>query len=221
MRAKQAILTMLIIVAIFVSKGLYTSNILRGKIDQSYREFEVVTNTLSPLFDSYGITLVDSQVKVSHDLITIDQFRTILDKTLKLQHGLIDEYKKCVVGFETIDDKELFLRAQRVAEYIKKIQILSVRGDVKEIHAQLYNGEMYRVVDPMTEIINKILENKFDAAENSRKLALAELQAYEKVVYFTAALTIILGVALYRCKCDKLSGKKPRKVKRVNKNRKF
>jgi SAM-dependent methyltransferase len=67
----------------------------------------------------------------------------------------------------------------------------------------------------------QILENKFDAAENSRQLALAELQAYEKVVYFTAALTIILGVALYRCKCDKLSGKKPRKVKRVNKNRKF
>jgi hypothetical protein len=96
-----------------------------------------------------------------------------------------------------------------------------VRGDVKEIHAQLYNGELYRLIDPVTEIINKILDNKFDAAENSRKIALDELVAYEKVVYFTAALTIILGVALYRCKCDKLSGKKPRKVKRVNKNRKF
>lgn len=217
MRAKQAIITMLFIVAIFVSKGLYTSNMLRTKIDHSYKEFEVVTNTLSPLFDSYGLTLVDSQVKVSHDLITIDQFRTTLTKTLALQQSLIASYKKSVEGVETIDDKELFTRAQRVSEYIKKIQVLSVRGDVKEIHNQLYNGEMYRVVDPMTEIINKILENKFEAAENSRKVAVAELEAYEKVVYFTAALTIILGVALYRCRCNDLKNKKPRKVKRVRK----
>jgi hypothetical protein len=219
MRAKQAILTMLIIVAIFVSKGLYTSNMLRGKIDQSYKEFEVVTNTLSPLFDSYGITLVDSQVKVSHDLITIDQFRTTLDKTLKLQHGLIDEYKKSVEGVETLDDKELFARTQRVTEYIKRIQVLSVRGDVKEIHAQLYNGEMYRLVDPVTEIINKILENKFDVAENSRRAAVAELEAYERVVYFTAALTIILGVALFRCKGDCVARKKPRRSTKRIKNR--
>lgn len=217
MRAKQAIITMLFIVAIFVSKGLYTSNMLKNKIEHSYKEFEVVTNTLSPLFDSYGLTLVDSQVKVSHDLITIDQFRTTLTKTLALQQSLIASYKKSVEGVETIDDKELFTRAQRVSEYIKKIQVLSVRGDVKEIHNQLYNGEMYRVVDPMTEIINKILENKFDAAENSRKVAVAELEAYERVVYFTAALTIILGVALYRCRCNDLKNKKPRKVKRVRK----
>ena len=98
---------------------------------------------------------------------------------------------------------------------------MSVRGDVKEIHNQLYNGEMYRVVDPMTEIINKILENKFDAAENSRKAAVAELEAYERVVYFTAALTIILGVALYRCRCNDLKNKKPRKVRKVIKTRKF
>ena len=221
MRAKQAIITMLFIVAIFVSKGLYTSNMLRTKIDHSYKEFEVVTNTLSPLFDSYGLTLVDSQVKVSHDLITIDQFRTTLTKTLALQQSLIASYKKSVEGSETLDDKELFTRAQRVSEYIKKIQVLSVRGDVKEIHNQLYNGEMYRVVDPMTEIINKILENKFDAAENSRKAAVAELEAYERVVYFTAALTIILGVALYRCRCNDLKNKKPRKVRKVIKTRKF
>lgn len=217
MRAKQAIITMLFIVAIFVSKGLYTSNMLRTKIDHSYKEFEVVTHTLSPLFDSYGIILVDSQVKISHDLITIDQFRTILAKTLKEQHDLVAEYKKTVQGVETIDDKELFTRAQRVSEYIKKIQILSVRGDIKEIHNQLYNGEMYRVIDPMTEIINKILDNKFSAAEQSRKVALAELQAYEKIVYFTAALTIILGVALFRCRSNDLKNKKPRKIKKVRK----
>lgn len=217
MRSKHAILIMLFIVAIFVSKGLYTSNMLRSKIDHSYKEFEVVTNTLSPLFDSYGIALVDSQVKVSHDLITIDQFRTTLAKTLKLQQDLILQYKKCVEGVETLDDKELFTRSQRVSEYIKSIQILSVRGDIKEIHAQLYNGEMYRVIDPMTEIINKILETKFEAAENSRRLAVEELVAYERVVYFTAALTIILGVALFRSKDGCVKNKKPRKVKRVRK----
>jgi hypothetical protein len=189
---------------------------LRSKVDHSYKEFEVVTNTLSPLFDSYGLTLVDSQVKVSHDLITIDQFRNTLSKTLQTQHSLVEAYKKTVNGVETLDDKELFIRAQKVAEYIKKVQILSVRGDVKEIHAQLYNGELYRVIDPMTEIINKVLDNKFHAAEQSRKIALDELAAYEKVVYFTAALTIILGVALFRCKDECVVKKKPRKsTKRI------
>jgi hypothetical protein len=211
MKSKHAIIVMLFIVAIFVSKGLYTSSMLRSKIDHSYKEFEVVTNTLSPLFDSYGLTLVDSQVKVSHDLITLDQFRNTLTKTLQRQQTLLTAYKKSVEEKETIDDKELFIRTQRVSEYIKKIQVLSVRGDVKEIHAQLYNGELYRLIDPVTEIINKILDNKFNAAENSRKIALDELAAYETVVYFTAALTIILGVALFRCKDDFVAKKKPRK----------
>jgi len=216
MKSKHAIIVMLFIVSIFVSKGLYTSSMLKSKIDHSYKEFEVVTNTLSPLFDSYGLTIVDSQVKVSHDLITLDQFRNTLTKTLQLQQTLLTTYKKSVEGKETIDDKELFIRTQRVTEYIKRIQVLSVRGDVKEIHAQLYNGELYRLIDPVTEIINKILDNKFDAAENSRKIALDELVAYEKVVYFTAALTIILGVALFRCKGDCVTKKKSRKsTKRI------
>lgn len=73
---------------------------------------------------------------------------------------------------------------------------------------------MYRVIDPVTEIINKILENKFDAAEKSRKIALDELVAYEKVVYFTAALTIILGVALFRCKDNCSVRKKVRRRKK-------
>ena len=219
MKSKHAIIAMLFIVAIFVSKGLYTSSMLRSKIDHSYKEFEVVTNTLSPLFDSYGLALVDSQVKVSHDLITIDQFRSILTKTLQQQHILLDTYKRSVSGVETIDDKELFIRTQRVTEYIKNIQVLTVRGDIKEIHNQLYNGEMYRVIDPVTEIINKILENKFDAAEKSRKIALDELVAYERVVYFTAALTIILGVALFRCKGDCVAKKKPRRSTKRIKNR--
>jgi len=214
MKSKHAIIAMLFIVAIFVSKGLYTSSMLRSKIDHSYKEFEVVTHTLSPLFDSYGLALVDSQVKVSHDLITIDQFRNTLTKTLQEQQNLLDTYKKRVSGSESIDDKELFTRTQRVTEYIKKIQVLSVRGDIKEIHAQLYNGEMYRVIDPVTEIINKILDNKFDAAERSRKIALDELAAYEKVVYFTAALTIILGVALFRCKEGSSVKKKVRRRKK-------
>jgi uncharacterized protein YlzI (FlbEa/FlbD family) len=214
MKSKHAIIAMLFIVAIFVSKGLYTSSMLRSKIDHSYKEFEVVTNTLSPLFDSYGLALVDSQVKVSHDLITIDQFRNTLTKTLQQQHILLDTYKRSVSGVETIDDKELFIRTQRVTEYIKKIQVLTVRGDIKEIHNQLYNGEMYRVIDPVTEIINKILENKFDAAEKSRKIALDELVAYERVVYFTAALTIILGVALFRCKDNCNVRKKVRRRKK-------
>lgn len=214
MKSKHAIIAMLFIVAIFVSKGLYTSSMLRSKIDHSYKEFEVVTNTLSPLFDSYGLALVDSQVKVSHDLITIDQFRSILTKTLQQQHILLDTYKRSVSGVETIDDKELFIRTQRVTEFIKKIQVLTVRGDIKEIHNQLYNGEMYRVIDPVTEIINKIIENKFDAAEKSRKIALDELIAYEKVVYFTAALTIILGVALFRCKDNCIVRKKVRRRKK-------
>jgi hypothetical protein len=216
MKSKHAIIVMLFIVSIFVSKGLYTSSMLRSKIDHSYKEFEVVTNTLSPLFDSYGLTLVDSQVKVSHDLITLEQFRNTLTKTLQQQQTLLTTYKKSVEGKETIDDKELFIRTQRVTEYIKRIQVLRVRGDVKEIHAQLYNGELYRLIDPVTEIINKILDNKFDAAENSRKIALDELVAYEKVVYFTAALTIILGVALFRCKGDCVTKKKSRKsTKRI------
>ena len=219
MKSKHAILVMLFIVSIFVSKGLYTSSMLKSKIDHSYKEFEVVTNTLSPLFDSYGLTLVDSQVKVSHDLITLDQFRNTLTKTLQQQQTLLTAYKKSVEGKETIDDRELFIRTQRVSEYIKKIQVLSVRGDVKEIHAQLYNGELYRLIDPVTEIINKILDNKFDAAENSRKIALDELIAYERVVYFTAALTIILGVALFRCKGECMVKKKPRRSTKRVKNR--
>jgi len=211
MKAKHAVLSLLVIVVIFVSKGFHANYIVQKDMENVYKQFDMVTHTLSPLFDSYGLSMVDNQVKASHGLITVHEYCERLEKTILLQKKKIKEYSELVKGNETVDDKELFMRATEAYLYADKMMALCKKNDVISIHQSLYSGEMYKIIDPITACINRILDNKFQNSETYRKDALRAIKHHNDVMLFASILTVILGVVIIRhndCSSKKLDKKK-------------
>lgn len=224
MKAKHAVLSLLVIVVIFVSKGFHANYLVQRDIEKSYDEFNVVTNTLSPLFDSYALGMVDSQVKVSHGQITTHQYCEDIKKAVSIQKQKIKEYSQLVKNNETVEDKELFMRSSEAYIYANKMMDLCANsnGDASAIHLSLYSGEMYKIIDPITTCINKILDNKFENSEKYKKEALMAIKHHNDVMIFASVLTAILMVAILRCKdCYPKKVDKKKKKNKVVRNIKF
>lgn len=200
MKAKHAVLSLLVIVVIFVSKGFHANHIVKKDIETVYNEFTVVTNTLSPLFDTYGLSMVDSQVKVSHKLISIHEYCEQVEKAMVVQKQKIKEYADIVKNNETVEDKELFMRASEAYIYANNMLMLCKKNDIEALHQSVYSGEMYKVIDPITNCINKIIDNKFKSSETYKKDALRAIKQHNDVMIFASILTGILTVAILRCK---------------------
>lgn len=216
MKAKHAVLSLLVIVVIFVSKGFHANYIVQRDIEKTYTEFDVVTNTLSPLFDSYALNMVDNQVKVSHGLITPQQYCEALEKALYIQKQKLKEYAALIKNNETADDKELFVRSTEAYGYANRMMELCKADNTPAIHLSLYSGEMYKIIDPITANINKILDNKFQNSESYKKDALRAIKHHTDVMIFASVLTGILMVAILKCKdCY------PKKVDKKKKKRKL
>lgn len=91
---------------------------------------------------------------------------------------------------------------------------LCKKDDITAIHQSLYSGEMYKIIDPMTGCINRILNNKFETSETYRKNALRAIKQHTDVMLFASALTAILGIVIVRHNdCPKKLDKKKKKSK--------
>lgn len=213
MKAKHAILSLLVIVVIFVGKGFHANNIVKKDIETVYSEFTVVTNTLSPLFDTYGLSMVDTQIKVSHGLMSMHEYCEQVEKAIVLQKQKIKEYSEIVKDNETVEDKELFIRASEAYIYANKMLILCKKNDIDALHQSVYSGEMYRVIDPITNCINKIIDNKFQRSDTYKKNALLAIKQHNDVMIFASLLTGIFTVAILRCKDDSTKKVDKRKKK--------
>lgn len=214
MKAKHAVLSLLVIVVIFVAKGFHANSVVEKDMESVYKEFDTVTNTLSPLFDTYGLAMVDTQVKASHGLISAHEYCEQLEKAVAIQKKKIKEYSEMVKGNESVDDKELFMRSTDAYIYANKMMALCKKNDIVGIHQSLYSGEMYKIIDPMTGCINRILNNKFETSETYRKNATNAIKQHTNVMLFASALTAILGIVIIRCK-DCSSKKLDKKKKKV------
>jgi CHASE3 domain sensor protein len=216
MKPKHAVLSLLVIVVIFVSKGFHANYVVQKDMENVYKEFDTVTNTLSPLFDTYGLSMVDSQVKASHGLITAHEYCEQLEKAVATQKKKIQEYSEMVKGNESLDDKELFMRSTDAYIYANKMMGLCKKNDIEAIHQSLYSGEMYKIIDPMTGCINRILNNKFETSETYRKDALRAIKHHNDVMIFASVLTVILAIVIVRhddCRSKRVD--KKRKKSRV------
>ena len=68
------------VVVCFAGVGVVTVKNVSKHIAASDKEFEMTSNVLSPLFDIYGLAIVDGQAKASKGLIDAKEFCSSLNK---------------------------------------------------------------------------------------------------------------------------------------------
>ena len=173
-------------VVCFSGVGVMTVQDVSQNIAASDREFALTSNVLSPLFDIYGLSIVDGQAKASKALIDPKEFCASLTKLETEAERLIAEYNR---------HPELVAQHALVKAYLKKAREMCDRGQIEALNSSAMTAELYAVIDPMTELINKLLLENLAVSRKYKDAADSALINFERFASVAAGLGIVFAVA--------------------------
>ena len=200
MRTKHLIVALLLIVAIFVTRGFYVVQEVNDSTETSYHEFELITTEIAPLKNIYVAVMASSQIKAADGLITSSQFLEIMNAAEAEETMLLENYAEDVRGKETVSDRELFTETLQIHSYVDRMQQLAREGNVEAIHATVYSGEMSSVYLSAYKTLNKISTAKLKTAEECKLRVKQTIHNFETVLKFSGTLIMILGVLVVKYK---------------------
>jgi hypothetical protein len=155
-------------------------------IAASDREFALTSNVLSPLFDIYGLSIVDGQAKASKGLIDPKEFCASLTKLEAEAERLIAEFGQ---------PSELVAQHKLVKAYLQKARLICDSGQIEKLNSPAMTAELYGVIEPMTELINKLLIENLSISRKYKSTADSALLTFERFASVAAGLGIVFAVA--------------------------
>ena len=186
MSPKVIIAALALTVICFSGVGVLTVQKVSRNIAESDKEFALTSNVLSPLFDIYGLAIVDGQAKASKGLINPKEFCDSLKKLEAEAERLIVEYNQ---------HPELVAQHKLVKAYLKKAREMCDRGQIEALNSSAMTAELYAVIDPMTELINKLLLENLAVSRKYKDAADSSLITFERFASVAAGLGIVFAVA--------------------------
>ena len=170
----------------FAGVGVITVQKVSENIAASDREFALTSNVLSPLFDIYGLSIVDGQAKASKGLIDEKEFCASLTKLETEAERLISEFGQ---------PPELVAQHKLVKAYLKKAREACDKGEIETLNSPAMTAELYGVIEPMTELINKLLQQNLSISRKYKDSADSALLTFERFASVAAGLGIVFAVA--------------------------
>jgi hypothetical protein len=186
MSPKVIIAALALTVICFSGAGVLTVQKVSRNIAESDKEFALTSNVLSPLFDIYGLSIVDGQAKASKGLINPKEFCDSLKKLEAEAERLIVEYNR---------HPELVAQHKLVKTYLKKAREMCDKGQIETLNSPTMTAELYAVIDPMTELINKLLLENLAVSRKYKDAADSSLITFERFASVAAGLGIVFAVA--------------------------
>ena len=186
MSPKVIIAALALTVICFSGVGVLTVQKVSRNIAESDKEFALTSNVLSPLFDIYGLAIVDGQAKASKGLINPKEFCDSLKKLEAEAERLIVEYNR---------HPELVAQHKLVKTYLKKAREMCDKGQIETLNSPTMTAELYAVIDPMTELINKLLLENLAVSRKYKDAADSSLITFERFASVAAGLGIVFAVA--------------------------
>ena len=186
MSPKVIIAALALTVICFSGAGVLTVQKVSRNIAESDKEFALTSNVLSPLFDIYGLSIVDGQAKASKGLINPKEFCDSLKKLEAEAERLIVEYNQ---------HPELVAQHTLVKAYLKKAREMCDKGQIEALNSPTMTAELYAVIDPMTELINKLLLENLAVSRKYKDAADSSLITFERFASVAAGLGIVFAVA--------------------------
>jgi hypothetical protein len=174
------------VVVCFAGVGVVTVKSVSEHIAASDKEFAMTSNVLSPLFDIYGLAIVDGQAKASKGLIDAKEFCDSLAKLQAEAERLLAEF-----GNPT----ELVAQHKLVAAYLKKARSACDKGEVATLNSPAMTAELYAVIEPMTALINKALHEELTISRTHKEAADRALLTFERFASVAAGLGMVFAVA--------------------------
>jgi hypothetical protein len=173
-------------VVCFSGVGVMTVQKVSENIAASDREFALTSNVLSPLFDIYGLSIVDGQAKASKGLIDPKEFCASLTKLEAEAERLIAEFGQ---------PSELVAQHKLVKAYLQKARLICDSKQIEKLNSPDMTAELYGVIEPMTELINKLLIENLSISRKYKSTADSALLTFERFASVATGLGIVFAVA--------------------------
>ena len=170
----------------FAGVGVVTVKSVSKHIAANDKEFEMTSNVLSPLFDIYGLAIVDGQAKASKGLIDAKEFCSSLNKLEAEAERLLAEFG---------NPAQLVAQHKLVAAYLKKARDVCDRGEISSLNSPAMTAELYAVIEPMTALINEALHEELTISRTHKEAADRALLTFERFASVAAGLGIVFAVA--------------------------
>lgn len=196
MTPKIIVLSLAFVMGVFTYYGYSVAEKIEKDFKQSSNHFNTVTSILSPLFDACSISIVDTQVKLVHGQTDFKKFCKVMVSTRKNLQIYLENYNLQKIDKEKDYYTELAQRLRVVDLYLEKGIKACENNDYKTIFEMLNSGEMYKVIDPTTDLINKILDDKLEFAEASKNDAFKVINKFRQFLLIQFTLCLVVSSAV-------------------------
>jgi hypothetical protein len=82
-----------------------------------------------------------------------------------------------------------------IKAYLKKARAACDSGKIETLNSPTMTAELYAVIDPMTELINKLLQENLSISRKYKDAADSSLLTFERFASVAAGLGIVFAVA--------------------------
>ena len=196
MKIKQMIYILVAIIAAFVISGYSTIHEMSEKYSSAYTQTKSATSDIGLSFDWYGLTFIDTPVKYANGMISAEDATQTLKKGAEENARLLYQYYQNVLPEER--EEADYIRSQDaviVKLYNKMLEHLAKddRNAVQQMLPQIYN-----VVDPLCEKINRIIEIKTKSTLAAKNGLLGNIDELKRFFFisFALCLSLCIGMAI-------------------------
>lgn len=192
--------------------GMYKSN---DGLDTVYLDRVVPMKQLKAISDMYAVNIVDTAHKVRNENITFDQgiknmneARTIIAKEWKEYTAtfLVEEEKKLIAEVEPL--------MKRADALVSRLLEFMAKKDKQQFDTLVY-GAMYPALEPVAEVLDKIIELQQRVAkeefEKSDKLFKTVGTATVLLLFVSLVIGLTLGFVIQRTVLQQVGGE-PREI---------
>ena len=196
MKIKQMIYVLVAIIAAFVISGYSSLQEMSSRYSTAYTQTKSATSDIGLSFDWYGLTFIDTAVKYANGMISAEDAKQTLTSGAEKNARLLYQYYQNVLPEER--EEADYIRSQDavvVKLYNKMLEHLAKddRNAVQQMLPQIYN-----VVDPLCEKINRIIEIKTASALSAKSSMSNNIDELKRFFFisFALCLSLCIGMAI-------------------------
>lgn len=193
MNPRLIINSLVVIILAFTIKGFCVLQDVNKTIEHDLMQQQSVTQDIGMAFDWYGLTVVDSIVKHSHNMLPSEELIEILKDGKIEKDQLLRNYYEKATAIEN--------------EYVNKLKSYDTQVDIfiDKVAAQASDKmlqtdesiikEMYNLTQPAVDTINTIIDLKTEQSTKTKQTIRSSIQSLEYFLMLTTVLAIVIGVS--------------------------
>jgi hypothetical protein len=196
MKIKQMIYILVAIIAAFVISGYSSLHEMSTRYSTAYIQTKSATSEIGLSFDWYGLTFIDTAVKYANGMISAEDAEHTLRNGAEENARLLYQYYQNTLPEEA--EEADYIRSQDavVVKLFNKVLEHLAKNDRNAIQQML--PQIYNVVDPLCEKINRIIEIKTASALSAKGELSDNIDELKRFFFisFALCLSLCIGMAI-------------------------